>query len=88
MKIGIVGLGRMGGNIARRLMRGGHQCVVWDRNADAVKELAGEGAIPAASLDDMRGLLADPAIWWVMLPAGDPTEQTVAAIGAQAAPPP
>ena len=86
MKIGIVGLGRMGGNIARRLMRGGHQCVVWDRNADAVKELAGEGAIPAASLDDMRGLLADPAIWWVMLPAGDPTEQTVAAIGAQAAP--
>lgn len=86
MKIGIVGLGRMGGNIARRLMRGGHQCVVWDRNADAVKELAGEGAIPATSLDDMRGLLADPAIWWVMLPAGDPTEQTVAAIGAQAAP--
>ncbi|MCW6532464.1 MULTISPECIES: phosphogluconate dehydrogenase (NAD(+)-dependent, decarboxylating) [Sphingomonas] len=86
MKIGIVGLGRMGGNIARRLMRGGHQCVVWDRNADAVKELAGEGAIPADSLDAMRGLLADPAIWWVMLPAGDPTEQTVAAIGEKAAP--
>ena len=73
MKIGIVGLGRMGGNIARRLMRGGHQCVVWDRNADAVKELAGEGAIPAASLDDMRGLLADPAIWWVRPPPGPPT---------------
>ncbi|QKR99727.1 decarboxylating 6-phosphogluconate dehydrogenase [Sphingomonas sp. CL5.1] len=86
MKIGIVGLGRMGGNIARRLMRGGHQCVVWDRNADAVKELAGEGAIAADSLDDMRGKLADPAIWWVMLPAGDPTEQTVMAIGEQAAP--
>ncbi|WP_298674858.1 phosphogluconate dehydrogenase (NAD(+)-dependent, decarboxylating) [uncultured Sphingomonas sp.] len=86
MKIGIVGLGRMGGNIARRLMRGGHECVVWDRNADAVAELAGEGAIAAESLDDMRGRLADPAIWWVMLPAGDPTEQTVMAIAAQAAP--
>ncbi|MFW2852938.1 phosphogluconate dehydrogenase (NAD(+)-dependent, decarboxylating) [Sphingomonas sp. TX0543] len=85
MKIGIVGLGRMGGNIARRLMRGGHECVVWDRSADAVKELAGEGAIAAESLDDMSGKLADPAIWWVMLPAGDPTEQTIAAIGAKAA---
>ncbi|WEK41974.1 MAG: decarboxylating 6-phosphogluconate dehydrogenase [Candidatus Sphingomonas colombiensis] len=86
MKIGIVGLGRMGGNIARRLMRGGHECVVWDRNADAVKELAADGAIAADSLDDMRSKLADPAIWWVMLPAGDPTEQTVMAIAEKATP--
>ncbi|MFT3977893.1 MAG: decarboxylating 6-phosphogluconate dehydrogenase [Sphingomonas bacterium] len=86
MKIGIVGLGRMGGNIARRLMRGGHDCVVWDRNADAVTELAGEGAIAASSLDDMKAKLAERAIWWIMLPAGDPTEQTIAEIGAKAVP--
>ncbi len=86
MKIGIVGLGRMGGNIARRLMRGGHDCVVWDRNADAVTELAREGAIAASSLDDMKAKLAERAIWWIMLPAGDPTEQTIAEIGAKAVP--
>ena len=62
MKIGIVGLGRMGGNIARRLMRGGHEVVVWDRNDDAVSGLAGEGAIGASSLADMKdklGVAAD-----------------------------
>jgi 6-phosphogluconate dehydrogenase len=80
MKIGIVGLGRMGGNIARRLMRGGHEGVVWDRNAPPVEALGGEGAITADSLDDMRGKLGTPAIWWIMLPAGDPTEQTIQTI--------
>ena len=85
MKIGLIGLGRMGGNIARRLMKNGHEVVAYDRDADAVKKLSGDGAIAADSLDDMRAKLDTPAIWWVMLPSGDPTEQTVAAIADKAA---
>ena len=80
MKLGIVGLGRMGGNIARRLMRGGHQVVVWDRSADAVQGLAGEGAEAAASLEDMKARLDSPAVYWIMLPAGAPTEETIDAL--------
>ena len=81
MKIGLIGLGRMGGNIARRLMNAGHQVVAYDRSADAVQALAKDGAEAASSLDDVRGKLDSPAIWWVMLPAGGPTEDTIAAIG-------
>lgn len=81
MKIGLIGLGRMGGNIARRLMQAGHEIVAYDRNADAVQALAKDGAEAASSLDDVRGKLGSPAIWWVMLPAGGPTEDTISAIG-------
>ncbi|MEO5867095.1 MAG: phosphogluconate dehydrogenase (NAD(+)-dependent, decarboxylating) [Sphingomonas sp.] len=81
MKIGIIGLGRMGGNIARRLMRAGHETVVFDHNAGAVADVVKDGAVAAATLEDMAGKLAVPAIYWVMLPAGDPTEQTIATIG-------
>jgi 6-phosphogluconate dehydrogenase len=77
MKIGIIGLGRMGGNIARRLMRAGHEVVGYDRDEKAVQELAADGAEAATSIEDMRGKLADPPIWWVMLPAGKPTEGTI-----------
>lgn len=84
MKIGMIGLGRMGGNMARRLMAGGHQIVAFDRNADAVKALADDGAEPATSLDDLRGKLDSPAIWWVMLPAGEITETTIETIAADA----
>ncbi|MDB5678400.1 phosphogluconate dehydrogenase (NAD(+)-dependent, decarboxylating) [Sphingomonas bacterium] len=77
MKIGIIGLGRMGGNIARRLMRAGHQTVVYDRAPETVKELVGDGAIGAGSLDEMKAKLDGQAIFWVMLPAGDPTDQTI-----------
>ena len=77
MQIGIVGLGRMGGNIARRLMRAGHEVVAYDRNGEAVAGLAAEGAIPATSLDDVAALLRPPRAVWIMLPAGDPTEETV-----------
>ena len=80
MKIGMIGLGRMGGNIVRRLMRDGHQAVVYDHGPDAVAKLAGEGAIGADSIEDMAGKLDSPAIWWVMLPAGDATEQTIETI--------
>lgn len=80
MKIGLVGLGRMGGNIARRLMQAGHQVVAWDRSDEAVQTLAKDGAEAATGLEDMAAKLADKAIWWVMLPAGAPTEDTIAEI--------
>ncbi|MCE3543330.1 NAD(P)-binding domain-containing protein, partial [Escherichia coli] len=62
MKIGLIGLGRMGGNIARRLMKAGHEVVAFDRAKEAVDKLAADGAIPANSLDDMRAKLDTPAI--------------------------
>ncbi len=80
MQLGVVGLGRMGANIARRLMEGGHSCVVWDRDTRACEALAEEGATAAASLEDMVGRLTAPRAVWVMLPAGGPTEETVAAL--------
>jgi 6-phosphogluconate dehydrogenase len=67
----------MGGNIVRRLMRGGHDCVVWDRNEAAVKALAAEGATGAADLADLAAKLQGPRAAWVMLPAGAPTEDTI-----------
>jgi len=69
MQLGMIGLGRMGGNMVRRLMRSGHECVVYDRSADAVKELAGEGAIGASSMDEFIGKLKTPKVVWLMLPA-------------------
>ena len=77
MQLGMIGLGRMGANMVRRLMRGGHECVVWDVSPDNVKQLAGEGAIGGESLDDFIGKLAKPRAVWIMVPAGGPTEQTV-----------
>ncbi|HBB97759.1 MAG TPA: 6-phosphogluconate dehydrogenase (decarboxylating), partial [Blastocatellia bacterium] len=77
MQLGMIGLGRMGANMVRRLMRGGHECVVWDVSADNVKALAGEGATGAESLDDLLAKLNQPRAVWIMVPAGDPTEQTV-----------
>ena len=80
MQIGMIGLGRMGANLVRRLMRGGHQCVVFDEKADAVDALQGEGAVGATSLSDLVGQLAAPRIIWIMLPAGEITEKTIAAL--------
>src|ERR1700728_244001 len=77
MQLGMVGLGRMGANMTRRLMRGGHQLVVSDLSADTVKELAGEGAGGSTSLEDFVSKLKPPRAAWVMVPAGGPTEQTV-----------
>ena len=84
MKIGLIGLGRMGGNIARRLMRGGHEVVAYDRNQEAVAEVVQDGAIAADSLADMGAKLDSPAIFWVMLPAGPPTESTIEELAALA----
>jgi 6-phosphogluconate dehydrogenase len=77
MQLGMVGLGRMGANMTRRLMRGGHQLVVSDLSADTVNQLAGEGAGGSSSLEDLIGKLKPPRAAWVMVPAGGPTEQTV-----------
>jgi 6-phosphogluconate dehydrogenase len=82
MQLGMVGLGRMGGNIVRRLMRQGHSGVVYDRNPKAVSELAGEGATSARSLDDLVTKLTKPRAVWVMLPAGEATEAAVMQLGA------
>ncbi|HEY2009686.1 MAG TPA: decarboxylating 6-phosphogluconate dehydrogenase [Rhizomicrobium sp.] len=79
MQIGIIGLGRMGANIARRLMKHGHQVVGYDASATAVKEL--EGAAGASSLEDMVAKLDAPRHVWVMLPAGHITEDTIAKLG-------
>ena len=77
MRLGMVGLGRMGANMVRRLMRGGHECVAFDVNPDAVKQLAGEGAQGANSYDELITKLAKPRIAWVMVPAGEITEKAV-----------
>ena len=80
MQIGMVGLGRMGANMVRRLMHGGHAAVVFDLSADRVEELAGEGARPASSVAELVGALVAPRVVWLMVPAGQPTDQAVSAV--------
>src|SRR5579884_161078 len=81
MQIAMVGLGRMGANMVRRLMHDGHQAVVYDRNQEVVKQLAGEGATAASSLADLVGKLKAPRPVWVMLPAGEITDATITELG-------
>ncbi|HEX3348434.1 MAG TPA: decarboxylating 6-phosphogluconate dehydrogenase [Acetobacteraceae bacterium] len=80
MQLGVIGLGRMGGNISIRLMRHGHECVVFDASAEAIARIAKEGAKGVKDLHDMVQALAKPRAVWVMLPAGHITEQTVEAL--------
>ena len=77
MRLAMIGLGRMGANIARRLMRGGHEIVAFDRDAAAIATLASEGATGAISLEEVVANLGAPRIFWVMLPAGVATQSTV-----------
>ena len=77
MQLGMVGLGRMGGNMVRRLMRGGHECVVSDLSPQTVADYTKEGATGSSSLADFVAKLKKPRAAWIMVPAGDPTEQTV-----------
>ena len=86
MQLGMIGLGRMGANMVRRLQRGGHTCVVYDREPAHVAALVQEGAVGAASLDEFAAKLSPPRAAWVMVPAGSPTEETAMALGSRLAP--
>jgi 6-phosphogluconate dehydrogenase len=81
MQIAMIGLGRMGANMARRLLRGGHEVVVFDRSAEACANVAKDGAHAVASLEALAAALTAPRAVWVMVPAGGPTEDTVVALG-------
>ena len=80
MRLAVIGLGRMGANISLRLMRAGHEIVGFDRNPDTVLSLIGEGVLRASSLEDVCASLEAPRIFWLMLPAGQATEETVASL--------
>jgi len=78
MEMGMVGLGRMGGNMVLRLMRRGHRMIAYDRSADAIKEKASQGAVGAYSVEDfVKAFQSKPRVMWVMVPAGDPTTQAI-----------
>src|SRR3981081_658490 len=70
MQLGMIGLGRMGANMVRRLQKNGHQCVVWDRSPDSVKQLSADGATGSSTLDDFVKKLQKPRAIWLMVPAG------------------
>lgn len=86
MELGMIGLGRMGANMVQRLMRGGHQCVVYDVNPKNVNRLAQKGATGSGSLEEFVKHLKPPRTAWVMVPAGAPTEQTIEALAARCTP--
>jgi 6-phosphogluconate dehydrogenase len=86
MRLAVIGLGRMGGNISRRLLRAGHEVVGFDRNEENVRELVSDGLVGASSLEAAAANLSAPRIFWIMLPAGPATEETVAALRDLAAP--
>src|SRR5437879_5197600 len=80
MQLGMIGLGRMGGNIVRRLMKHGHTTVVYDKDAKAVAAIAADGAVGTGALEDFVKKLTKPRTAWVMLPAGKITEATIEAL--------
>jgi 6-phosphogluconate dehydrogenase len=80
MRLGFVGLGRMGGNMVRRLLADGHEVVAWARSEESVKEAAAQGAVAATSLEDVAARLAPPRVVWLMIPAGDPVEKSIAGL--------
>ncbi|MBN1282947.1 MAG: decarboxylating 6-phosphogluconate dehydrogenase [Proteobacteria bacterium] len=80
MQIGMIGLGRMGMNMVRRLVKGGHEVVVYNRTQDKVRAMEAEGAGGAASIEDLAAKLAKPRVVWLMLPAGKVTEEHIAAL--------
>jgi len=77
MQIGMIGLGKMGANMVRRMMAGGHECVVTTRNQEKVKKMVEEGAVGASSVEELVGMLSPPRAAWSMVPAGEATEHTV-----------
>jgi 6-phosphogluconate dehydrogenase len=82
MRLGFVGLGKMGGNMVQRLLRDGHEVVAWARGADSVREAVSHGATGASSLEDVAAKLSPPRIVWLMIPAGKPVDDSIAALKA------
>jgi 6-phosphogluconate dehydrogenase len=80
MRLGFVGLGRMGGNMVRRLLADGHEIVAWARSEESVREAAAGGAVVATSLEDVAARLTPPRVVWLMIPAGDPVEKSIAGL--------
>ena len=80
MRLGFVGLGKMGGNMVRRLLADGHEVVAWARSAEAVDDAVGHGAVGAVSLEDVVARLDPPRVVWLMIPAGDPVESSIASL--------
>src|SRR6266487_3591319 len=80
MKLAMIGLGRMGGNMVERLMRHGHELVAFDRSAEVVAKYRGLGAAGAKDLADVVRQLTVPRVIWIMVPAGDPVDQTIATL--------
>ena len=78
MRIGFIGLGRMGANMVRRLVRDGHEIAVYNRTPEKTKEIAGEGAIASFSIEELVEKLEKPRTVWIMVPAGDATEAQIA----------
>jgi 6-phosphogluconate dehydrogenase len=86
MQLGMIGLGRMGSGMTVRLLQGGHQVVVFDRTADAIAALTGKGATGASSLEDLGQKLKAPRIFWLMIPAGAPIDDTIQRLSAVLSP--
>jgi 6-phosphogluconate dehydrogenase len=86
MQIGMIGLGRMGTGMTQRLLQGGHQVMVYDRSPDAVAGLAGKGAAATSSLEDLGQKLKAPRIFWLMIPAGAPVDDTIQRLSATLSP--
>jgi len=85
MEIGMVGLGRMGSNMVKRLLGGGHRVAVYDPVKETVEAMVGQGAVGTTSISDLAQKLAKPCAVWLMVPAGEPTENTVQAVAAELA---
>lgn len=83
MKIGLIGLGKMGGNMVLRLLKGKHEIVVYDKNPESVKSLGKQGAVCAGTVQDLLKELPSPKIIWIMIPSGDPTIQTIRDLAVQ-----
>jgi 6-phosphogluconate dehydrogenase len=80
MRLAMIGLGRMGGNMSERLMKGGHEVVVFDRSAEAIAKYAALGAVASSSAADAAGKMSAPRIVWIMVPAGKPVDDTIASL--------
>ncbi len=80
MQLGMIGLGKMGGNMTERLMRDGHKVVVYDRSPEAIAHYVGIGAQASKDAADMVAALSAPRVVWIMVPAGKPVDDTIAAL--------